>query len=319
MIPVVLAVLGMLAAAGSPTDSVTCGDCRVEITHQDDPLVSDTIRVQRAGREETVGAGGHLATARCVDVIGDAKEELVTMSYTGGAPCCTVLDVFRLVSLIVCDHGGRLADCTTKSPEFLRHDLQNADARLHADDEARRRGGALGVDAVNSLIEGESTSWAASATRVDGRDRAWLAAARSKVQQWSANRLAAIASQLTLTERGPCFEYGPRVAITGTLRRMTFPGPPNFDDVKRGDRPETGFYVQLDTPICAAAANDGAIDHEARVNVTLVETVLNEREYARYRSLVGTRVSAEGVLFSSHTGHHHAPLLLEKVTLRPAK
>ena len=44
---------------------------------------------------------------------------------------------------------------------------------------------------------------------------------------------------------GPaCLRYQPdTVAIAGLLTRKTFPGRPNYESVKEGDGPETGFYL----------------------------------------------------------------------------
>jgi hypothetical protein len=41
------------------------------------------------------------------------------------------------------------------------------------------------------------------------------------------------------------------LVFTATLSRPVFPGPPNFQDVKKGDKPERAYIVTLDTPICA--------------------------------------------------------------------
>src|SRR5262245_14381421 len=51
-----------------------------------------------------------------------------------------------------------------------------------------------------------------------------------------------------------CLSYEPSVVkLTGTLVRKTFPGPPNYEDISRGDRPETYWLLVLSRPACVDA------------------------------------------------------------------
>ena len=48
-----------------------------------------------------------------------------------------------------------------------------------------------------------------------------------------------------------CLPYGPEtVSITGTLARHMFYGAPGFGEDPQHDHKETGFYLELATPIC---------------------------------------------------------------------
>lgn len=114
----------------------------------------------------------------------------------------------------------------------------------------------------------------------------------------------------------PCLSYGPdTVRLAGTLRRLTFPGPPNFEDVAKGDEPETGFYVEPTVPICAAGGRDAELG-ESHAGVRQVQLVLDPAGYAALGPYVGRHVALRGTLFPSHTAHHHAPVLLD--VLAPA-
>jgi Domain of unknown function (DUF4431) len=118
---------------------------------------------------------------------------------------------------------------------------------------------------------------------------------------------------------GPiCLRYDPdTVALTGTLRRQTFPGPPNYEDIKAGDAPETGFYLGLASPICTIASPDSANDNNGSLNgVQLVQLVLDSAGYAHLGPRVGQSVTIAGTMFAAFTGHHHAPVLL-RVTKWP--
>ena len=135
--------------------------------------------------------------------------------------------------------------------------------------------------------------------------------------------LVGILSAVALSDRhvgaqgrgDPCLRYDPEtVAISGVLRRHTFPGPPNYESVQGGDAPETGYYVHLRRPICASRqyASDDEPDPAAarHVEARIVQLVLDSAGYARLQPRLGQRVTLRGRLFSAYTGHHHAPLLM---------
>src|SRR6266550_1140421 len=48
-----------------------------------------------------------------------------------------------------------------------------------------------------------------------------------------------------------CYHYRPSpVSLTGRLIRRTLPGPPNYQSIARGDRPQVVDLLILETPIC---------------------------------------------------------------------
>jgi len=64
---------------------------------------------------------------------------------------------------------------------------------------------------------------------------------------------------------GSCLTYEPDVVmLQGVLRRHTFPGVPNYESVKAGDEPETGFYLHLARPVCTTGASgDDPVNYSA--------------------------------------------------------
>jgi hypothetical protein len=53
-------------------------------------------------------------------------------------------------------------------------------------------------------------------------------------------------------EPAGCRSYEPAlVALHGTLHRKTFAGPPNYRDIRKGDKAET-YSLHLDSPICVS-------------------------------------------------------------------
>ena len=109
------------------------------------------------------------------------------------------------------------------------------------------------------------------------------------------------------------------ISLQGTLRFQIFAGPPNFEDVRKGDAPEPAYILQLDTPICVIG-DDGA-DPNVRfdtVQILLSEPASGPPSSNALSRLIGRPVLVEGrSAFLAHTAHHHAPLLLSvsRVTL----
>lgn len=110
-----------------------------------------------------------------------------------------------------------------------------------------------------------------------------------------------------------CLRYGPdTVAVSGTLARLTFPGRPNYESIKNGDEPETGFYLRTAPPICTIGSPDSMMTDEGTLRgVRLVQLLLDSAGYARLRPQLGRLVTVRGRLVVGGTAHYHAPLALE--------
>ena len=116
---------------------------------------------------------------------------------------------------------------------------------------------------------------------------------------------------LAQTPTSPCLSYEPgAVKLSGILVRKTFPGPPNYEDIHRGDRPETYWLLNLPQPVCVDEDKRDPDLNPAHDGIRIVQLVLTGEAYKKYKNLVGKRVVATGTLFCEHTGHHHTPVLL---------
>lgn len=87
------------------------------------------------------------------------------------------------------------------------------------------------------------------------------------------------------------------VNIVGTLQKEVFPGPPNYENIRSGDRPETVWFVAVDDNAKYAKETG-----EQRIQVILPQE--------QYNQMLNHTVVATGTLFDAHTVHHHTPLLL---------
>src|SRR5688572_11932754 len=81
-----------------------------------------------------------------------------------------------------------------------------------------------------------------------------------KIQRSRAMRKLIILILLLLTTTAAiadddCYPYEPEtVSIYGTLAQETLPGPPNYESIESGDKPETYYFLNLASPICTAAS-----------------------------------------------------------------
>ena len=114
-----------------------------------------------------------------------------------------------------------------------------------------------------------------------------------------------------------CLRYEPEVVtFAGTLVRKTFPGPPNYENVNKGDRAETYWLLDLMTSACVDEDKAEPDLNPAQTGVREIQLVLQPQQYAQYKAPVGKKIVATGTLFGEHTGHHHTSVLLKVRTLK---
>jgi hypothetical protein len=116
-----------------------------------------------------------------------------------------------------------------------------------------------------------------------------------------------------------CLSYEPAVVkIAGTLERKTFPGPPNYESVAKGDQAETYWFVELHSSMCVAEDKAEPDLNAAQTGVTEIQLVLKPEVYKSYKGLLGGEVIVTGTLFGAITAHHHTPVLLTASSLEAA-
>lgn len=108
-----------------------------------------------------------------------------------------------------------------------------------------------------------------------------------------------------------CLSYGPtKVRLTGTLIKRTFPGPPNYESIPDGDKPETYWLLALSRPDCVNADKNDSFNLAQRKIRRIQLVFLNRTIYKTQHWLLRKRAVVEGTLFGANNGHHHTPVLL---------
>lgn len=118
-----------------------------------------------------------------------------------------------------------------------------------------------------------------------------------------------IFSSAVFASEPQCFKYEPTVVnLSGTIKKIVFPGPPNYEDIKKGDTPEPYWVLFIKKPICVVAAPDDEFN-ETESNVVSLQLIIDN--YAPYKGFVGKNVVVTGKLTHAISGHHHTKVLIE--------
>lgn len=127
--------------------------------------------------------------------------------------------------------------------------------------------------------------------------------------------LVAGSSLIATTAWPACIDISKTKSIdaAGALARPVFPGPPGYEDVRRGDTPEPTYILKLDKPFCVIGddfVGDGQI-------VDRIHLVDNETT-PQLKGLVGREINVNGAdPYGGLTGHHRAPLVMSVIAAAP--
>jgi hypothetical protein len=111
-----------------------------------------------------------------------------------------------------------------------------------------------------------------------------------------------------------CLGYGPTVSLTGTIRSQVFPGPPNYESIKSGDRKETATILKLTAPTCTIGNDPPDLAETGLREMQLV--VRKSADWETIRRRRGKRVIVSGTLFHAITGHHRTKVLIDVANIR---
>jgi hypothetical protein len=98
------------------------------------------------------------------------------------------------------------------------------------------------------------------------------------------------------------------VSVSGRLTLQLFAGAPNFESIAKGDSEERTLILELDKPTCLK--DDDFSETSNKIDrAQLYSSTEGLRQVIE--ASVGRKVIITGEGFGSHTGHHHAPLVID--------
>lgn len=114
-----------------------------------------------------------------------------------------------------------------------------------------------------------------------------------------------------------CYHYRPApVSLTGRLIQRTLPGPPNYQSIKRGDRPQVVDLLILDAPICTIPDYKDSPNTDAFQGQDTVQVRRAEATWREVRRLTGRRVMVSGTLAEWALGPDRTPVVIDPTAVR---
>jgi hypothetical protein len=102
--------------------------------------------------------------------------------------------------------------------------------------------------------------------------------------------------------------------LTGTLETQVYPGPPGYEDIKKGDAKEEGLYLRLDYPIIIHFKDWENKDALKTKSISLMQLAVQTHEEHFYniaKMKMRPHVMIKGEIFASFTAHHHTDFLMD--------
>ncbi len=104
--------------------------------------------------------------------------------------------------------------------------------------------------------------------------------------------------------------YEPNITeLRGTIYRKTYPGPPEYSNIERGDRPEPALILFLSEPINVQLAEpEEEPFNQPEIGVREIHISFVSENPPEEMWTQG--VIVKGTLYSAHTGHHRRRVLM---------
>jgi len=104
--------------------------------------------------------------------------------------------------------------------------------------------------------------------------------------------------------------------LSGKLLHLIFPGPPNFENVETGDKPEPTYILQLQSPICISG-DDFA---DPKNKFSQIHLISEKAIWSAMKKLINHNVVVDlKDQMGAETGHHHAPLVAWVTAIKPRR
>jgi len=114
-----------------------------------------------------------------------------------------------------------------------------------------------------------------------------------------------------------CYHYRPApVSLTGRLIQRTLPGPPNYQSIARGDRPQVVDLLILEASICTIPDYKDSPNTDAFQGQDTVQVRRAEATWREVRRLSGRRVVVTGTLAEWALGPDRTPVVIDPTEVR---
>lgn len=112
---------------------------------------------------------------------------------------------------------------------------------------------------------------------------------------------------------------GQAVTLYGKVREEVFPGPPNYESINEGDRPQFYWILYTNEPISLLGRSIENNELYENGLSCMFQLSISSEIYDKHLDILGKYVKAEGEIFFGHTGHHKTKALLKVNTISALK
>lgn len=127
---------------------------------------------------------------------------------------------------------------------------------------------------------------------------------------------------LSMNSYGECINNHDHVNVTGTLSIETFPGPPGFESIKKGDEKTNEIILHVDKIsrlhcIKDTDLYDEKIDYKYNDDTwgEYMEIISNSNDdFLRYKKMVGKTVTFSGRVILASSPYHYTQALIYDIS-----
>jgi len=109
-----------------------------------------------------------------------------------------------------------------------------------------------------------------------------------------------------------CLNFGAEeVQLEGQLYEKSFPGPPNYEDFKKGDKKESYWFIKTTREFCVNDTKDGwlgSLNNQSEVQLILLDSVFDF--YTTKKSFLKQNVIVKGTLLPQMSSQHRTQVLI---------
>ncbi|MFY0665584.1 MAG: DUF4431 domain-containing protein [Natronospirillum sp.] len=103
---------------------------------------------------------------------------------------------------------------------------------------------------------------------------------------------------------------GQVATLHGKVREEVFPGPPNYESINDGDRPQFYWILYTNEPISLVGRSMESGELYENGLSCMFQLSISSEVYDKHFDILGKYIRVEGEVFFGHTGHHKTKALL---------
>jgi len=104
---------------------------------------------------------------------------------------------------------------------------------------------------------------------------------------------------------------GQSVTLYGRIIEELFPGPPNYESINNGDRPQFYWVLYINNPVGIVTRSFESEELKDLGNSCSFQLVVPSKFYDDKNDVIGKFVKVTGQMFIGHSGHHKTKALLD--------